>query len=267
MVDISFEYKKRRVEYQYDEADLELTKEFSNDLKKELHNLLKAVVLFGSAARGAKQEGSDIDVLIILNDLDIVMSKEVLAGLRVLIENTAAKTSEKFHLTLMHLSEFWDYSRQGDPIIVNILRDGMPVYDSGFFTPMQTLLYEGKIRPSKEAVWVYYLRAPKTIKSAQTHLLSAIVDCYWAVIDSAHAALMHKGVIPGAPHLVADLLESHFVEKNTLDKKYVKSIRKFYKLAKDVGHHQLTKISGKDIDELIREADDFVKAMKNIIGN
>lgn len=267
MVDISFEYKKRAVEYKYDEKDLNLTKKFSDNLRKEMGELLKGVVLFGSAARGSKQDGSDIDVLLILNDLNIVLSKEVITGLRVLIENTAAKVSQQFHITTMHLSEFWDYSRQGDPIIVNILRDGMAVYDDGFFVPMQTLLSEGKIRPTKEAVWAYYLRAPKTIKSAQTHLLSAIVDCYWAVIDSAHAALMHSGVIPGAPHLVADLLETHFVEKGKLQKQYVKSLRKFYKLAKEVGHHHLTKTSGREIDELIKEAEEFVKQMKYLISN
>ncbi|MCA9478517.1 MAG: nucleotidyltransferase domain-containing protein, partial [Nanoarchaeota archaeon] len=180
MVDISFEYKKRSVEYHYDEKDLELARKFSNELRKELGDLLKGTVLFGSAARGGKKEGSDVDILIILNDLQIVLSKDVVSGLRVLIENVAARISNQFHLTTMHLSEFWDYARQGDPIIVNILREGMPVYDEGFFLPMQTLLDEGKIRPTKEAVWAYYLRAPKTIKSAQTHLLSAIVDCYWA---------------------------------------------------------------------------------------
>ncbi|MCB1084396.1 MAG: hypothetical protein KDK61_08805, partial [Simkania sp.] len=216
--------------------------------------------------RGGKKEGSDVDILIILNDLQIVLSKDVVSGLRVLIENVAARISNQFHLTTMHLSEFWDYARQGDPIIVNILREGMPVYDEGFFLPMQTLLDEGKIRPTKEAVWAYYLRAPKTIKSAQTHLLSAIVDCYWAVIDSAHAALMHIDVIPGAPHLVADLLEEHFADKGLLPKNYVRTLRKFYKLAKDVGHHQLTKITGKEIDDLLLEANEFVERMKHLIS-
>jgi predicted nucleotidyltransferase/uncharacterized protein (UPF0332 family) len=265
LVNISFEYKKREVNYHYDEKDLDLTKEFSKQLKEELNDLLKAVVLFGSAVRGGKKPGSDIDVLLVLNDLDVVFSQEVISGLRILIENVAANVCKDFHITSMHLSEFWSYSRAGDPIIVNILREGMPVYDDGFFAPMQTLLSQGQIKPTKEAVWAYYMRAPKTIKSAQTHLLSALVDCYWAAIDSAHAALMHVGVIPGAPHFVADLLEEHFVEKGHLDKLYVKRLRKFYKLAKEVGHHQLKKISGKEIEQYIDDSQDFVKKMKFLL--
>jgi len=265
-VNISFEYKKRPVEYHHNDEDLKLTEQFSEKLKTELGPLLKAVVLFGSAARGNPKKESDIDVMLVINDLTVVLSKDVIASLRVLIENVAAPISSKFHITTMHLSEFWDYARLGDPIIVNILREGIAVYDEGFFLPFQTLLDQGKIRPTKEAVWAYYMRAPKTIKNAQGNLLQSIVDLYWAVIDAAHAALMHIEITPGAPHKVADLLEENFASKGLLDKKYVRIIRKFYMLAKDIGHYNLTKISGKDVDEYILEAKDFVKRMKYIIS-
>lgn len=263
---ISFEYKKRPVNYHYDEQDLKLTEEFSKKLKEELGELLKAVVLFGSAARGTPDKESDIDVMLILNDLTVVFSNEVVSSIRVIIENVASSISDKFHITSMHLSEFWEYARQGDPIIVNILREGRSVYDEGFFLPFQTLLDQGKVRPTKEAVWAYYMRAPKTIKNAQWHILEAIVDLYWAVIDAAHAALMHVDVTPGAPHKVGDLMEEHLVKRGLLDKKYVRVLRKFYMLAKDIGHHQLTKVSGADVDKYILEANDFVKRMKFIIS-
>lgn len=266
LVGISFEYRKRPVEYHYDIEDLKLTEQFSKKLKEELGLLLKAVVLFGSGARGTPDKESDIDVMLVLNDLSIVLSQEVVTSLRVLIENVASQISSKFHITTMHLSEFWDYARKGDPIIVNILREGKSVYDEGFFLPFQTLLDQGKIRPTKEAVWAYYLRAPKTIMSAQNHLLQAIVDLYWSVIDAAHAALMHIDVVPGAPHTVGDLLEEHFAKVGLLDKKYVRILRKFYMLAKDIGHNKLTKISGKNVDGYILEAQDFVKRMKYIIS-
>lgn len=266
VVTISFEYKQRPIKYHYNKEDLELAKQFSDKLKEELGDLLKGIVLFGSTARGTEEKGSDIDVLVILNDLSIVLSQEVIQSLRVILENTAASVSNNFHITTMHLSQFWDYARQGDPILVNIMRDGMPVYDTGFFLPFQNLLDEGKIRPTKEAVWAYYLRAPKTIKNAQWHLLQGIVDLYWAVIDASHAALMHVDVIPGAPHQVGDLLQEHFVKKGHLDKHYVRILKKFYMLAKDISHQHLVKMSGKDFDVHMLDADDFVKRMKFIIS-
>lgn len=265
VVTISFEHRKRHVSYHYEQADKELAEQLAKKLQEELGEFLKGVVFFGSAARGSAKKGSDLDVLLILNDLTIVMSKEVVTSLRVIIENTAASVSPDFHVTTLQLSQFWDYVRQGDPVLVNMLREGVAVYDEGFFTPLQFLLDQGKIRPSKEAIWAYYNRAPKTIKNAEWHLLQAIVDLYWAVIDAAHAVLMHIDVVPGAPHRVGDLLEKHFVRKRLLDKKYVKTLRHFYNLAKDVGHHQLTTMSGKDIDTYILQAHDFIKRMKFLL--
>jgi predicted nucleotidyltransferase/uncharacterized protein (UPF0332 family) len=267
MVEISFQYKKKPVEYHHDQADVEITTKFSLELKKELTNLLKGVILFGSAARGTKQPESDLDILLILDDLSIVLSKEVMTGLRVIIENTAAKVSNNFHITTMHLSDFWSYVRSADPVVINILREGYPVYDEGFFLPVQTLLFQGKIRPTKEAVWAYYMRAPQTIRSAEKKFLSIIVDCYWAVIDAAHAALMHIDVVPGAPHHVSELLEKHFVRKRLLAKNYLHTLNKLYKLAKEVNHEKLATISGKEVDGLIEESKEFVKQMKFLLSH
>ncbi len=266
MVEFSVKQRKRPVVYHYNQGDVQLAKELADALQKEMKELLKAVVVFGSVARGDAKKGSDIDVLIILNDLTIVLSQEVVTSLRVLIETVAGKISQEFHITTMHLSNFWDYVRQGDPVIVNMLREGMPVYDEGFFLPAQTLLDEGRIRPTNEAVWTYYQRAPKTLKNAEWHLLEAIVDMYWACIDAAHAALMHIDIIPGAPSQVAELLKEHFVKKNFLDNSSVRTLQQFYDLAKDIGHHQLVKMSGKDIDMYLLQAQEFVKKMKFILN-
>lgn len=264
---ISFEYKKRPVEYHYREEDFAKTQELAKRLREELGDLLRGVVLFGSAVRGTNATNSDIDVLLIVNDLTIVFSQEVITSLRVIIENTAGSIANNFHITTMKLSEFWEYARQGDPILVNMLREGKSVYDAGFFQPVQTLLDEGKIRPTKEAVWAYYLRAPKTIKNAQNHILQAIVDLYWAVMDASHAALMHIEVVPGAPHQVASLLEKHFVQKHLLEKEFVNTLKLFYRLAKEIGHNQLKDVSGKDLDKYIEQARDFVKRMKFLISH
>ena len=267
MVEISFQYKKRPVEYHFDEVDLQLTQTLATKLKEELNDLLKSVILFGSAARGAKEQGSDIDVLLILNDISIVLSKEVVTSLRVIIENCASGISNNFHITTMHLGQFWDYLRSGDPIVVNMIREGKAAMDEGFFAPIQGLLDQGRIRPTKEAVWAYYLRAPQTIRRAERRFLDIIVDLYWAVIDAAHAALMHIDVVPGAPHHVGRLLEDHFVRKRLIEKKYVDTLNKFYKLSRDIGHHQLVKMSGSDIDAYIKEANEFVDKMKFILNH
>jgi predicted nucleotidyltransferase/uncharacterized protein (UPF0332 family) len=264
-LDFSIKEKEFKREHVFDQKDFDLAENLSKKLKEELKELLKGVVFFGSGARGNPVKGSDIDVLVILNDLKFIFSEEVITSIRLIIENVSASIDGNFHITNMKLSQFWEYLRDGDPILVNILREGIAVYDEGFFQPAQYLLQTGQIRPSKEAVWSYYSRAPKTLKSAEKKMLSTIVDMYWAVIDSAHAVLMHIDEVPPAPHQVADMLEKHFVDTNILEKKYLSIIRKFYGLAKDIGHEKLLEVNGERIDNLLIEADDFVKRMKLIL--
>jgi len=264
-MEFSLKERKSEIKHYYDDEDYKLVQEFSTKLKKELDELLKGVIFFGSAVRGDAVKNSDIDIMLLINDLKYVFSDEVVESLRVIIENTAASISSKFHITTMHISKFWEHVRLADPIIINVLRDGVAVYDEGFFQPAQFLLETGQIRPTKEAVWSYYLRAPKTIKGAEKKLLSIIVDLYWAVMDASHSILMHIDIVPPAPHHVADLVEKYYVNTSLLEKKYLKTLRKLYDLAKDIGHETLLGTSGEEIDKLFFEAEDFVKRAKLIL--
>ena len=121
------------------------------------------------------------------------------------------------------------------------------------------------MRPSPESVWVYFSRAPRTMHNSRWHLLQATLDLYWAVIDSAHAALMKLGEVPPTPSHVSDLLYEKMVKKGKLEKKYAKRMDDFYKLAKKIGHQELTEIRGKDYDVYLKDAQDFVDRMKEFI--
>lgn len=247
----------------YLSKDIDIAYAFTKKVHKELKDLLKAVVLFGSAAR--KEESvyeKDIDILIIINDLGIKLSAEVVEAYRIIIENLVVQTSTRIHITTLKFTNFWDYIRAGDPIGINMLRDGVPLYDTGFFEALQQLLRQGRIRPTQESIWSYFARAPSTIHNSKWHLLQATLDLYWAVIDSAHAALMSLGEIPPTPAHVADLLDEKMVRKKLLERKYVEIMKKFYKLSRGIMHKQVREIAGKEYDGLLKEAQDFVNRME-----
>ena len=249
----------------YPTDDLRIAKVFSGKLHKELQDFLSSAVVFGSSARKQANKHSDIDILIIGNDLDFKLSQPFLETYRLIVERTIMSTSNKLHVTSMTLSSFWEYARAGDPIVTNILRDGVSLYDTGVFRPLQQLLRQGSVRPTQESVWRYFARSPKTLTNSRWHVMQATLDLYWAVIDSAHAALMAKDTIPPSPDHVAAMLNKVFVKSKELESKYVQLMQKFYQLNKDITHRKLQTISGKDYDLLYREAGDFVNRMKKLI--
>ncbi|MDO8660371.1 MAG: hypothetical protein Q7K43_00640, partial [Candidatus Woesearchaeota archaeon] len=144
-------------------------------------------------------------------------------------------------------------------------RDGIPVYDTGFFEPLQYLLFQGRIRPTKEAMWTYYSRAPVTIQSAEWHLLQATTDLYWAVIDAAHAALIKVGEVPPTPAHVHELLHEKLVKKGMVHKKYVDTMHLFYDLNKKITHKEITRITGEQYEHYLKLCKEFVIEMRKVL--
>lgn len=251
----------------YPSGDFDLARKFSKILHKELGDFIKAVVLFGSTAREEKPlyGERDIDLLVIINDLTIMLSAEVIQTYRVITETTAAKVSKRLHITTLKMTSFWEYVRNGDPIAINMLRDGVPMYDAGFFEPVQQLLFQGRIRPSKESIWTYFARAPATINNADWHILQATLDLYWAVVDNAHAALMKMGEVPPTPGHVADMINKKLVKAGMVPRKYVTTMDLFFRLQKKIIHREIQKISGKEYDDYKTQAVDFLKVMRKVV--
>lgn len=265
-MDFTIEERKHPNVKNYTDTDYKLAEKFAHAMKKELGDFLKSVILFGSTARQEKTlYERDIDVLMLIDDLTLVLSPEVVQAYRVITENTAAKTSRRLHITTMKLTNFWEYMRNGDPLALNMLRDGVPIIDSGIFEPLQMLLYQGRIRPTRESMYVYFARAPATLVNADWHIMQATLDLYWAVIDAAHAALIRVGEIPPTPSHMANIIHEKLVNKKLTSKKSAKVMDFFYKLSRKITHRQIRKITGKEYDKYKAEADAFVKEMKKIV--
>lgn len=249
----------------YPTEEYTIAKSFAKRLKSEFGSFLKMVVLFGSSARKTVSPRGDVDVLVVVDDLSIRMTPEVIEAYKLIVEKTIGKTSTRLHVTSLTLTSFWEYIRAGDPVSINILRDGVDLTESDIFEPLQAMLIQGRIRPTMESVWSYFGRAPRTLLNSKWHIMQATLDIYWAVIDSAHAALMKQGEIPPSPEHVADLLEEKLVKKRLLEQKYVETMEKFYKLMKDITHREIKEVTGNEFQKYFKEADDFVKRMKEFI--
>ncbi len=264
-MEFKIQRKQNENSIKYPTEDLAIAQKFADHLRKELHDFVLGVVAFGSSARKQTTSKSDIDVLVITDDASFIIDDPLVEGYRIIMENLIPKISLKLHITSMTFTSFWDHVKSGDPVVVNILRDGVPLYDTGFFQPLQKLLKMGRVRPSEESVWRYFGRSPRTLINSRWHVLQATLDLYWSVIDAAHASLMRANQVPPTPEHVADLMDRVYVKKKLLEKKYVDTMRKFYKLNKQIVHRDLQTITGQEYEKLYKEAEDFVKRMRKLI--
>ncbi len=258
--------RKRQVSESYPKEITDIAYTFSKKVYKEFAKFIKAIVLFGSTARKKQPKKGDIDILIIVDDVSIIIDREFIQAYRIILNKIIAEVNpKKLHITTLKFTSFWEYVRAGDPVAINILRDGIPIIDSGFFEPLQLLLFQGRIRPSSESMWNYFNKAPITLHNSKWHLKQAILDLYWAVIDAAHAALMKLNEVPPSPSQVSDMLEQKLVKRGLLKSKYAETMKRFYHLSRIILHGQITEISGKQFDEYFLQAKEFVDEMQKFI--
>jgi len=267
-VDFDIETRKHEHLQKYPKDSMDIVYAFSKDIKKELGGMLKGIILFGSTARhiDTNKKSHDIDILLLIDDVSIQLNQELIQTYRIIVEKIVAKVSTKLHITSLRLTNFWEYIRAGDPIAINMLRDGVAILDTGFFEPLQLLLMQGRIRPSPESIQNYLMMAPQTLQNSRGHIIQAVLDLYWAVIDAAHAALMYVNETPPSPAHVADLMEEKLVKTGLLDKHYMHTMRSFYNLGKSIMHGQLNDITGDQYDAYYKEAYDFVMTIKKFVN-
>jgi uncharacterized protein (UPF0332 family) len=242
---------------------------------KKFEKYVIGYVAAGSLFRGDSKP-NDIDVYIIIDDTDVKkMSRaELKDKLRAIISDmgfTAGKmvgVEAQFHVQTYILTDFWDSIKDANPVIFTFLRDGVPLYDRGVFMPWKLLLQMGRIRPSPEAIDMNMEIGEKLIERVKQKLLSVVgEDLFYAALNPAQAALMLYGIPPPTPKETVKLMDEIFVKKEKmLEKKYVTTLEKIRTMYKDVEHGKLKEVSGKEIDTLLKEIDDYLKRIKKLFA-
>ncbi|MBI2629323.1 nucleotidyltransferase domain-containing protein [Candidatus Pacearchaeota archaeon] len=241
---------------------------------RKFEKYVSSYVIAGSLVRGTATKTSDVDVFIIIDDTDVkrMPRLELRERLRGIIYGYLADAAaiagvkNKLEPQIYLLTDFWEAVKDAHPVMFTFIRDGIPLYDRGTFIPWKLLLKMGKIKPSPEAIDMFMSMGDKVEKTAKRRLLDIVVgDVYWGVITPAQALLMLYGLPPPVPKETAQIFKETFVEKEKiLEKKYADILDKIIKIYKDYEHGKITEITGSEVDELIKDTDDFIKRMKKL---
>lgn len=105
---------------------MEILLELTNELKSVYRETLKSVILYGSAARGTAGEGSDIDIMIVVDE-----SKDKLKNYEEKLCNISTEFAlEYFKVFSIIDISYSEYEEWKDilPFYKNIEREGISLY-------------------------------------------------------------------------------------------------------------------------------------------
>jgi predicted nucleotidyltransferase len=256
---MDFEQKKKMPKNQekYHIENLKVARDFSKGLLKEMNDIVRAIVLFGSNTNNTLKKDSDIDLMIVLNNVSVYVTPELREAYKIITNKLNHEICKgKIHLMTINLSDLWDMSRKGDPVMVNVLRYGLTIFDRDLIEPLQYLLEIGKVRPTREAVNNYVARSKTLFEETDKHLENSLLDLYYSVIDIVHATIMSQGITPASPKEMPEIFSKTF--KNKPISKYSKEIKEFYELCKDIEKGKKKNISGKDLDFYKKKAEKII---------
>jgi len=249
--------------------ETDIAMDFATKVYERFDKIIKSVVLFGSTAKKTNVSNSDIDIVIIIDDVSINWDAELIAWYREELDKILRKNpyDKELHINTIKLSTWWEDLMRGDPVVINVIRYGQAMLDfGGFFEPLKFLLVQGKIRATPESIYSCLKRAPQHIARSKIAELSSIEGIYWSMVDSAHAALIAKGTLPPSPEHIPINLKENFVDEKKLKSKYIMWYRDLLVLHKKISRGEIKDLKGVEIDMWQDRAEEFLREMARLVS-
>lgn len=251
-------------------SEHDIAMDFAVKVYKKFDKIIKSVILFGSTVKQSATPGSDIDIIILIDDASVRWDQELISWYREELEKIIKVNpyKEELHINTVKLTTWWEDLMRGDPIIINIIRNGEAMIDvAGFFNPLKHLLIAGKIKSTPEAIYSCLQRAPIHLARSKSSEMGAIEGLYWAMVDSAHAALIATNVSPPSPEHISTELKINFVNSGKLKMKYIVWFRDLSLLHKKIAHGEITNLRGVEIDDWQDRTEEFLAEMARLVND
>ncbi len=242
---------------------------------RKFEKYVASYVIAGSLVRGTATKTSDVDVFVVIDDTDVkrmprVELKEKLRSIiyqYIMEAGELAGVKNKLNVQVYLLTNFWESVKDAHPVIFTFIRDGVPLYDKGTFLPWKLLLKMGRIKPSQEAIDMFMSMGDKMSKTIKRKLLDIVLgDIYLSVLTPSQALLMLYGLPPPTHKETPEMMKKIFMDKEKmLEKKYIDILEEVViKYYKGYEHEKVKEVSGKDVDRLLKDAEDYMKRLKEL---
>ena len=242
-------------------------------LLKKFSHYIVSYVFVGSFIRGEATPASDVDVYVLIDDTDVREHKryEIRDKLFRLINEYAAQAvymagvKNTLHCQAFILTDFWERVRDAEPVIFTMIRDGAPLYDVRTFIPWKLLLNMGKIIGTPEAMEKMIKFGDEIEERIHEDLNKTIDYLHASVMVPAQGVLMFYGCEPPTAQETIKYMEEIFVDKEKLlERKYVDFLKKVRGLYKKLEHNEMKGLTGKDVDDLLKESCDYRDRLRKL---
>ncbi len=249
--------------------DQDIALDFATKAYEKFGSIVKSIILFGSTMKNKQVKGSDIDIIILLDDCSVIWDQELIAWYREELGKLIRQNPYRraLHINTVRLTTWWQEMIRGDPVIINIIRYGQPLIDfGGFFSPLKVLLNQGKIKSTPESIYLLLQRAPMHLARTRASLINGVEGLYWTMVDSSHAALIAAKNMPPSPEQISQYLKETFVSKKMLDPKFVSWYEEVYHMMHDILHGSRKEVHASELDSLQKKTDLFLREMACLVN-
>ncbi|MGC9200717.1 MAG: nucleotidyltransferase family protein [Candidatus Aenigmatarchaeota archaeon] len=241
---------------------IEKSVKFMNEIRKKFGEIVKSVLIFGSVVRGDLKKSSDADVWVILDDTSLKTSVDFERMREEIL--LIAEGIKDLHVQTTNLTEFWQWVRMGSPELINFLRYGLVIYDSGFVKPIQRMLQLGLLPPSEEVIKIKARASEIRFEKIKQDLKNTVFDLRYCASDIIQAAVMYLYKEQPDPKDIPKYLEK-MINENKIEKEFLDKWNELNKLWKDIDHQIVKEIDANYLQRALNLTKEIIERFKQIL--
>jgi uncharacterized protein (UPF0332 family)/predicted nucleotidyltransferase len=228
---------------------------------------LAAVVLYGSRARGdADEEGSDVDLLVVLrDDFDSSTEYDTVARLRYDLE-------ERFGYPLLSplVATEADYRERMLPLFMNVRREGIELWPLG--GPKRVAEEKGEYQgEGNDDLQLVLLRAHEALDDSQLGLGEsrhgwAANRAYYAMFHAATALLLSEGLAFSRHRGVIGAFHERYIKTGKLPRALGTHLDDAFVARNKADYAYREEVGAGEASRLVEQATEFIAAAEQLIG-
>ncbi len=229
-------------------------------------SVIESIYIYGSAV--TKNNANDIDTLIVINDSSEV-KKNVLDDIEQtcgLIEDEAKRQGLIFHFQpLRMLSRWWYLVLEGEPWILNSLKEVLIIYDKkGIVSEVSTLIKNENVYKKEERAEKLIERSDIYLHKNRQSLLNSLTILSDAATEAAQILLLFDNKFILNKKRIIEELEKNYTKK--ISPEIIGNYKEIVDLEEKMEKGSLSEFSAENLDYYLDKVKRFIGKVETMLA-